>query len=93
MFYSDSLSEFNGSNSSFATTLNERDAEFFQVSGGALYSNDAMSSRLSFSKSIQESTSYPVSEREHVSTYKTNRTSLNWLNSFSLKMASKLMPV
>ncbi|KFI11539.1 TonB-dependent receptor [Vibrio coralliilyticus] len=90
VFYSDSLSEFNGSNSSFATTLNERDAEFFQVSGGALYSNNAMSSRLSFSKSIQESTSYPVSEREHVSTYKTNRTSLNWLNSFFVEDGFKV---
>ncbi len=85
VFYSDSLSEYNGSDSSYATTLNERDAEFFQVNGGALYTNDFISSRLNLSKSIQESTSYPVSEPEYRSIYKTNRTSLNWLNSFFVK--------
>lgn len=82
VYYVDSLNDFNGSDSSWNTTLNKQDAEFFQVNGGAKYIGEQFSSRVNVSKSIQENNSYPESEPAYNSIYKTDRTTLNWLSSY-----------
>lgn len=82
LYYVDSLNDFNGSDSGWNTALNKQDAEFFQINGGVKYTGDKLSSRLNVSKSLQENNSYPESEPEYQSIYKTNRTTINWLNSY-----------
>ncbi|MGR6832591.1 TonB-dependent receptor domain-containing protein [Aliivibrio wodanis] len=82
LYYVDSLNDFNGSDSGRNTSLNKQDAEFFQVNSGIKYTGDKLSSRLNVSKSLQENNSYPESEPEYQSVYKTDRTTINWLNSY-----------